>query len=52
MMPSFALQWVMPMHPLQIVEAVIDTGFTGFLSLPPSTITNLGLLGISVMLVL
>ncbi len=29
--------------PKQIVEAVIDTGFTGFLSLPPSTITNLGL---------
>lgn len=29
--------------PKQIIEAVIDTGFTGFLSLPPSTITNLGL---------
>ena len=29
--------------PKQVVEAVIDTGFTGFLSLPPSTITNLGL---------
>lgn len=29
--------------PKQSVEAVIDTGFTGFLSLPPSTITNLGI---------
>ncbi|NEO81464.1 clan AA aspartic protease [Moorena sp. SIO4G3] len=29
--------------PKQMVEAVIDTGFTGFLSLPPSTISSLGL---------
>ncbi len=29
--------------PKQIVEAVIDTGFTGFLSLPLSTIEVLGL---------
>ena len=27
----------------QMVEAVIDTGFTGFLSLPQSIITSLGL---------
>ncbi len=29
--------------PKQMVEAVIDTGFTGFLSLPPTTIETLGL---------
>lgn len=29
--------------PKQMVEAVIDTGFTGFLSLPLSIITSLGL---------
>jgi clan AA aspartic protease len=29
--------------PKQMVEAVIDTGFTGFLSLPQSIITSLGL---------
>lgn len=29
--------------PKQMVEAVIDTGFTGFLSLPLSIITRLGL---------
>jgi clan AA aspartic protease len=29
--------------PKQMIEAVIDTGFTGFLSLPPSIITALGL---------
>lgn len=29
--------------PKQMVEALIDTGFTGFLSLPPSTIQSLGL---------
>ncbi|MGI0488840.1 clan AA aspartic protease [Pantanalinema rosaneae CENA516] len=29
--------------PKQMIEAVIDTGFTGFLALPPSTITALGL---------
>jgi clan AA aspartic protease len=29
--------------PKQMVEAVIDTGFTGFLSLPISSITTLGL---------
>ena len=29
--------------PKQMVEAVIDTGFTGFFSLPLSTITALGL---------
>ncbi|MGB3516774.1 MAG: hypothetical protein WBA43_09965 [Elainellaceae cyanobacterium] len=29
--------------PKQMVEAVIDTGFTGFLSLPLSIITDLGL---------
>lgn len=29
--------------PKQMVEAVIDTGFTGFLSLPPSIIASLGL---------
>ena len=29
--------------PKQMIEAVIDTGFTGFLSLPISTITALGL---------
>ena len=29
--------------PKQMVEAVIDTGFTGFLSLPFSTIASLGL---------
>ncbi len=27
----------------QMVEAVIDTGFTGFLSLPPSIIESIGL---------
>jgi clan AA aspartic protease len=26
-----------------IVDAIIDTGFTGFLALPPDTIANLGL---------
>ncbi|MBD2461011.1 clan AA aspartic protease [Oscillatoria sp. FACHB-1407] len=29
--------------PKQMVEALIDTGFTGFLCLPPSTIQSLGL---------
>ena len=29
--------------PKQMVEAVIDTGFTSFLSLPPSIIATLGL---------
>lgn len=29
--------------PKQMVEAVIDTGFTGFLSLPLSTIESMGL---------
>lgn len=29
--------------PKQMVDAVIDTGFTGFLSLPPATIESLGL---------
>ncbi|MGA1621222.1 MAG: hypothetical protein ACO36E_00675 [Synechocystis sp.] len=29
--------------PKIVVDAVIDTGFTGFLSLSPSTITDLGL---------
>jgi clan AA aspartic protease len=29
--------------PKQMVNAVIDTGFTGFLSLPLATINNLGL---------
>ncbi len=27
----------------QEIEAVIDTGFTGFLTLPPALVTNLGL---------
>jgi predicted aspartyl protease len=30
-------------NPKQMVETVIDTGFTGFLSLPLSTIESLGL---------
>ena len=29
--------------PKQMVDAIIDTGFTGFLSLPTSTIESLGL---------
>jgi clan AA aspartic protease len=31
----------------QAIEAVVDTGFTGFLTLPLSVITNLGLTRIS-----
>ena len=31
-----------PGHP-QDIEAVIDTGFTGFLTLPPALVTALGL---------
>jgi len=27
----------------QEIEAIIDTGFTGFLTLPPSVVTTLGL---------
>jgi predicted aspartyl protease len=30
-------------NPKQMIETVIDTGFTGFLSLPLSTIESLGL---------
>ena len=30
-------------HVKRTIEAVIDTGFTGFLTLPPSTIAELGL---------
>jgi predicted aspartyl protease len=29
-------------NPKQMIETVIDTGFTGFLSLPLSTIESLG----------
>jgi clan AA aspartic protease len=32
----------LPGHP-QDIEAVIDTGFTGFLTLPPALVTALGL---------
>ena len=32
-----------PAGQAQEVEAVIDTGFTGFVTLPPSLVTELGL---------
>jgi clan AA aspartic protease len=39
----FQLQLVLIIQKKQIVETLIDTGFTGFLSLPTSTIAALGL---------